>query len=1229
VNESFGNTAANRTIWDSWRDEVRSIGFTNPLTNYDFDAFGQIDLDRAHPGGMAQFTSTGATVLSNLVRDPLNFSSAHAAAKRIDAKAHQLREQFGLETCYLAAGVIGLEADGFDLRMPVLLWPISLVKTGDDYDVKQHGFPIVNPALASNLEVCYGIRLDEAALLATVKPKGELVPIALLESLANQVGSSAKAEIRSILALGNFTTAPTLMLAELDDLDTPLLNRILGLENPEPAVDISHLVVQPVADADAAQRRIVARAVAGHSFAVETLPGCGYTQTVVNTVAALTQAGKRTLILAPRRQTLQEISDRFASLNLNGLVARSEAVWLDTIAAISRNERSASASGAIQPDSGAAKRLASAQARLAEYFDGLRSKDPVLGVSITDVLEKLAQLAAMPHAPETSARINRTQLLNKTNREAALDLLAKACELGEFRFGPQDSAWFQARFDNPADVANTLQIVGRLRDETFPSLVAKLNEFIAAVEFRPANTVSEIGEYLKLFAGIRESLDRFLPSIYDRSLEDMILATGQRVGRGDMSGGTRRRLKKLAKEFIRPGMHVADLNASLRAIEEQRLGWAKHCIGLKPPAVPGGINDALVTHQALVVDLERIQRHLDPRSTDSALVNLPLEALGAKLNSMVEDTGALENLGERAMVANELRQLGLEDLMRDLARLHVTREHLASEFDLAWWQSSLELLAEQTPQVLNVTPEALQALEQEFAEAQLAVLEENRANLAGRLGAAWHSALASVPQEAANLKTVLKTGSATFAQLAAAAPSIVATALPNLAMSPYEVAALLPTDARFDAVLLLDAAGTSIAENLGGLIRANQVITFGDDAIAVPTGFEVEAKPTSLKRGGLVASVQSVVTEAFGSEVLRRSYRTSGQILGAFINREFYQNRIVFEPSADDYWGTTHVDVDLIREGANAPSLIAGANQSLDAEVAKSLEVIYNHALWHPEDSLLFVTASAMHADRVRTAVYAGLKQRHNLLEFFEGHGRERFEVSTLANLSHRVADHVIFSLGFGKSPRGAFIGELGDLTAQDGKRQLANLLVSARKQLTVVSCLAATDLPTDATDGVAHLRDLLQAGVRVEQNLADNDSDPLLHDLAVRLRKLGVTVKTDFGNELTMVASYGNRAIELQPDWVVADRDLAQELYLRPRLLRALGWGVRRIHALDLFANPDGTAKGIAGELGMQIGSQSSYEDAPKFEDTDAAWGDYNRSAGAAGANDDRLKRDVPPHWA
>ena len=49
--------------------ELAAIGGSNPLTNFEVSSFGQIDLARSHPGGLAQLTGSRSSTISNLVRD--------------------------------------------------------------------------------------------------------------------------------------------------------------------------------------------------------------------------------------------------------------------------------------------------------------------------------------------------------------------------------------------------------------------------------------------------------------------------------------------------------------------------------------------------------------------------------------------------------------------------------------------------------------------------------------------------------------------------------------------------------------------------------------------------------------------------------------------------------------------------------------------------------------------------------------------------------------------------------------------------------------------------------------------------------------------------------------------------------------------------------------------------------------------------------------------------------
>ena len=99
MDENSANTG--RIDFSRWRDEIRAIGNTNPLLNFESNSYGQLDLLRAHPGGIAQFVSSRSTLLSNLYREPLTFSRGYSAAKRIRERAQKISSNQGIETLYL------------------------------------------------------------------------------------------------------------------------------------------------------------------------------------------------------------------------------------------------------------------------------------------------------------------------------------------------------------------------------------------------------------------------------------------------------------------------------------------------------------------------------------------------------------------------------------------------------------------------------------------------------------------------------------------------------------------------------------------------------------------------------------------------------------------------------------------------------------------------------------------------------------------------------------------------------------------------------------------------------------------------------------------------------------------------------------------------------------------------------------------------------------------------
>ena len=1212
------SNGSGRIDWNVWLREIREIGFTNTLLNFEPNNVGQIDLERAHPGGLAQLAAARTGVLSNLFRDPLAFSRAYSAAKRIKQRAEIIDSQFGIKCLGLVGGLVNLEHDGFDLALPILIWPLNLDRKTDDFELRLGEHPRVNPGLVEALEVSYGAKVDEAHLLSLLGAGADLLPISVLEYLANLAGPTANLETRRILAVGTFATESIELHADVKQNETPLLRALAGFETDRQTHETGAGASDPliITDADIHQRTVVARAVAGDSFAVETLPGCGYTQTVVNTIAGLVAANKRVLVVAPRRQTLSELADRFASLGLGGLAVRSESTWFDVIAAISRNEKAA----ASNLDA-ALEARATAESNVSEYLDLLAKRDEKVGLSVSESLEALAKLSLMARAPQTSARIKPQYLLDESHRARALELLYQAHDLGELKFAASDTAWFQAKFETQDQVDEALELASRLEKSVLPELTNQLDSFIRKSHFRSAATVEDWGVYLRLFVGLRESLARFVPEVFDRPLDELIAATGPRTAKSELSGSSRRRLKKLAKEYIRPGMSVGDLHGALIAANDQRQAWQQYSLNQNKPEVPLGINEALIAYQNFVTDLGSLQSHVDDDASAKPLLKMPLTELAKSLSSMASDREPLENLEARNTLREQLREQGISALARDLANLKVKREHLAAELDLAWWQSALEYLVARDATVMKYTAEQIDSIEEDFAASDNNVNIESRLRLAHELSLKWHNALAEHTEQATNLKALLRTKQATFKALKVAAPDIYGQLVPVVMTSPYTVSRELTED-RFDVALILDAAGTTVAENLAALQRVDQVISFGDEAIAAPDGFEVECHEFSLKRERVVPSVQSAVGSGHDLVVLKKSWRPNGQALGTLINREFYQNRILFAPTAAEFLGNPNLLIEIITSGIGSSTKGTSAVESPDAEVDRVIALVLKHASEQPEDSLLVATASKLHADRIDQALRIALKAKAELEEFFDSHGREKFEVTSVASLSHRVADRVIFSIGFGTDGEGRAPEVIGELSGPASRRHLANLLVSARSSITVVSCFGSEKLHQGGPLNINNLLAEVLDGSKLSSG-EESEDDPLLQDLSLRLAKLGARVELNLGGQVPLAVSFANKAVAVLPDWNLAGDSISERIRLRPALLRAMGWRVVRVHTFELFADPEALAIRIGESLGMQLTKRpQALFDVPAFDESDEAWGDRAES------NDSRLKNDKPPHW-
>jgi hypothetical protein len=1191
--------------WAGWRAELASVGGLSPLLHFVDSPRTRIELSATHPGGLAQFITGKTTLLSNLIRDEIALRAAKVAAGAIAAKGLELSTARGLDGIHLGIGVVKWRHDDTDFTAPLLLRPLAIRRHGRDFELKLRGDAILNPQLHQALHEQFQLDLDAGAFVALTDEDGSFKPNPVIDRLRGLTSHLDRFDVQPRLIVSSFAEVSTAMLADVAELEHPVLDALGGNPTAKWAIEEGY---SPVAagssdtrppqtdslllDADAEQENVIAQIAAGNSLVVKTLPGTGGTQTIVNAIGNLVGQNKRVLVVSARRGTLQGITQRLSDVGLPGLAVSPNTLRRDIVRSISRIEKAKKPLVSEIDDA-----LVRLRKVLLDYRGALSRPDAVLGISVQDCVSELSRLALLPTPPSTTARLSRATVeALATDRHRASETMVTAAALGEFRYGPEDSPWYGASFASGESASDTHGIAKKLHEESLPRLLARAQDMIRTTYMRPFENITELGIYLRLLVDLRDTLDKFLPMVFDRSLSELIVATASRKGGPDMSGSNRRRLKKLAKEYIRPGVHIFDLHEQLVRIQQQRILWQRFVAEGVPPEVPVGIADVQASFQEVAQDLERLNEPLRLVTRETQLQYLPLGVLVERVAELAAESDVLNNLQERSALMTTLRDLQLDPLIADLASRHVPEEQVEAELELAWWQSALESLLENDRALLGANTPVLDRLEADFRLVDEAHAAGSAQLLSWQLAENWKIALVDWPDEAQLLKKVLRRASITALDLQTTSPHLSRTVAPVWLASPYEVSQIVDTMA-FDTVIIVDAGATTLAENVGAIRRAKQVVAFGDPVTQSPTAFTtaiadaddelpmaIPAEDSDdLHADSALARLGSILTTLS----LTRSYRAGGEDLAELVNRRFYGGKIESLPWAGSFLGHGSIALDYIEAGTGMPDNDTGAVESVDAEVARVVELVREHAVQRPRESLMVITASERHAVRVQQAVLGALTASPELTDFIVGDRPEPFTVATIEHAVAESRDRVIFSIGFGRTPHGRVLSNFGALGEPGGDRLLAVAMTRARRSMVIVSCFEPEDIEESRLQhGAIALAEVLgEIGARSAQIPVPDDSDPMLVDLARRLEARGLRVALGHRGKLGLVASHGGMCVTIETDEVLMRASLRESLRLRPEVLRRLGWHYLRVHVFELFSDPDA----VAGKIVRLLGAESA----------------------------------------
>ncbi len=974
-----------------------------------------------------------------------------------------------------------------------------------------------------------------------------------------------------------------------------------------------------VGDLDVAELAAVEAVATGRDVVIDTPPGSADVTTLVAIAADAAASSRSVLYIPGTRARRAAVTARAGELgvgellidlsDINGAALRLRQGLRQKFPQIDEER-----TRAVRRDLKAARRS------LRGYVNALHAVDPVWNTSVYDVLEHLAELAAQPQGPATKVRLDATAAARvREDREAVLERLAEASRAGAFS-GGGNSEWLRAQVRTEDDAARAFSTVTRMATETLPLVMEQSQRVAGETGLARPKTLAQWMEQIKMLEGIADTLEVFKPAVYERSVADMVIATASDEWRAEhgesMKRAQRRALTKQARDFVRPGIRVADMHAALSEVARQRDIWRRYSAESDWPTLPEGMTMIRATAAEVDGQVRELEEFLPHRA---GLRREPIENVLALVRTLVSQRRVLDSQPRRIDLLHDLEDSGLGDFARDMARREVSGEAVAAELDLAYTNSVFEqliarntVLAQAGPQQLAMLVHTVRDLDREHVE-----------SLPGPVLRAAITHMQSVARKqreetVAVDRYLARAGVSALADVAASATALVQAARPVWVVPPALVPELIPTLPWADVVILDGIEDVPLAAVVALMARGSQLVVLGEVARA-----GADSALAALADALPVCELPTF--RAHHDDLALACLRTLG-----------YDDADRAAPAGR----VRRADRLQVVDGRGVPSPNTGMVEAPSAEVDAVVDAVVDHLLTRPEESLAVITISRLHAVHVRAAVERTIANSPALAEAGES-AASLVPVVDITGASGLRRDRVIFSVGFGKTVHGRVLHTFGPLTEAEGARYLSEALLVPSRYMSVISSLGPGDIGVDDLSGAAPrlLATLLETAAREELLIgADEDvakASPLLFDLAARLRGRGLFTALyygyDAGLRIPLVVA------EHEGDWRVAvltdDADYVAEPSLRRRdryrveMLEDLGWKVVQTFSSSIFLDPEAEADRIEALVRVvrrdEAAARHRAEDTPAFgadvadvaDEADVAAAGAGSDAGASGA--------------
>ncbi|MDO5034633.1 MAG: prevent-host-death family protein [Actinomycetaceae bacterium] len=1187
-----------------------------------------LDLTYAHPGGMAQLFALRTTPISLLIREPGEAERARSSVRALMDRAREVMVAHGSAPIHMAFGHASWRGEDGPQSSPMLLSPVEVkLDSAGEASVRMSGVLSIAPGIIDAAHSA-GVELDTQAIIDASRQSHGFSAAPSITRLRNALSGVLPAfDSDERMEMSLFVHPANDLRGELENtemlLQSTFVRALAGDE--EAAAKIKKELLEPnPEDRDPWSERgfgdqlpetldLVEAVVSGSNLMFDTSGGADLTSILASVAVDAAANGRRVLVVGSDRHESDSFWNYLNASGLSHAVARVDGTnnpdmnLVMELARVFQDEAPFVDRESIELMRTQLRRV---RESLSKHTEELHRPVPEWGVSAYDALQVLTDLTSMRPGPRTKVRFSADSLTNLAHdsEDQAKTALRSAAEQGMFSRGGKQDAWFGAVISSPEQVGPVLEVVGRLASE-LPKLRVSMSATAGQTGLNPATTFKEWEEQLVMLEGVREALDVFQPSIFERPIADMVIATASNQWRRDhgypMKRRQRKHLVKSAKDMLRPGRYVEDLNEELRKVQRQREIWRAHQATDGWPKVPTNLEEMKQHAGAVKEDLKRLDTHL--ATAHGPLQRMDIGELSLLFDRLNADPNGARALPERLETMKVLHKFGLDALVKDLRERKVPNSLVEKELDLAWWASALGVMLTRVPSLGGFDPANLQSLIVELQRLDREQVDSLAAVASDKIRRNRVDQMARYFEEEAQLRTALGAGKLRpemAVKLYSSSP-LTRAIFPILMTVPVMVPQLLPLARTIDLLILENVNHLPLSELIPLIARARQIVVTAD-----------KSNPTQT----VVALENVTVTAKIDPEPVR---------VNEYVGRLFNQYRIAHSgvpvpvPRAGSKLTISYVD------GRGMPAPEKAAVESSSQEVEAVTEMVIEHALVQPERSLAVLTLNEIHAERLRENLKRTAANSPALESFFRQERPDPFVIVSLESNTNLRRDRAILSVGFAKTPHGRVLHDFGKISQAEGIHDLARVLGCAGEELNIVSSVhpGQFDRGRFSAEGPKLLLDLMltaeeasgisgvfdeeaeapetgeaaAAGVEGgEENSApaktagegvnwptfEAKPDQLLIDLADRLYSVGLTVIPNLGVEgsLRVPLAIGHPnfpdellvAILTDDETYVSERSLRRRDRYWPELLEANGWKTRTELAMAVFIDPQKEADAI-----------------------------------------------------